>query len=140
MNEKLGPDQLRSTAAKITKVEGKPSEIPMPPGWDAPGTIHTPTGLNPIVEFEEPGDMFEGVFLGARPPKGTMKSPIYDFAERRTGEIVSVWGTTILDTKLAMVSPRKGDLMGIQYLGTVETSRGMNPAKEFRVVILQRGS
>lgn len=61
--------------------------------------------------------------------KGKYKSNLYT-AKKRNGEIVKIWGSTVLDSRLANMG--KDDIIRITYLGKVPTDKG-NPYRDFKV-------
>jgi len=60
------------------------------------------------------GESIEGVYLNMKPEVGVNKSNIY-VIETISGEILSVWGSTVLDDKMSYV--KKGDTIRITYQG-----------------------
>lgn len=108
-----------------------------------------PTGFNPLIDFQdEPGRWVVAKFIGTRFNIGPNNSAMYDFEaynpETKQTVVVSLWGSHILDRKMELLT-NKGSLTAgkfcfIQYLGSVNTSRGMNPAKNFKIVVIKDGA
>lgn len=48
---------------------------------------------------------------------------------------VGIWGSTVLDRKMMAANPDAGAYTVIVYLGDEPTSKGLNPAKIFRVFV-----
>jgi len=63
---------------------------------------------------------------------GVNKSMMYTLKTERDG-IVALWGSKVLDEKMAHVNI--GDLVRITYLGLGEAKRGMNPPKLWKVEV-----
>ena len=70
---------------------------------------------NPIHNFEEE-KILKGVFVSREDNVGPNNSKLYTI-EKENGERVSVWGNTILDSRLKNVL--EGEEVGIAYLGKV---------------------
>ena len=107
------------------------------------------TGFNPLIDFEgEPGRWIVAKYLGMRPDIGPNSSAMYDFEaiNPESGQtfVASLWGSTILDKKMEMLltkgSLKPGKFTFVQYLGSVDTSRGMNPAKNFKIAVIKDGA
>jgi hypothetical protein len=107
-----------------------------------------PTGFSPVMQFgPDPEHWQTGVyhiarFLGVKYNVGPNKSNMYEFElpdEKNMMQVVSLWGSTILDNKMAALGDalRPGKYLFIQFLGETPTARGLNPAKDFRVAILK---
>lgn len=108
-----------------------------------------PTGFNPLIDFqEEPGRWIVAKYVGARHDIGPNASMMYDFEafnpDTKQTVIVSLWGSTILDRKFELLvskgSLKAGKFCFVQYLGVVNTSRGMNPAKNFKIIVIKDGA
>ena len=65
-------------------------------------------------KFEKEGDFVAGVYLSKQSDVGANKSLVYNL-EQPTGKIISVWGSTVLDTKMNLI--KFGDDIKIIYLG-----------------------
>lgn len=91
--------------------------------------------LTPTVDFYRPGTYIYGEYLGSRTLKlGARFQIMYDLKRPDNGEIVSIWGSTILDNRMKRAGFEMGDGIFIQYLGNVDVATaGMNPAKNYRV-------
>lgn len=106
-----------------------------------------PSGFAPLIQFgPDPENWIEGTwiiarFLGQREDVGPNQSMMYEFEvtgdKGKTFEPASFWGSTIFDNKFVQLAARPGDWIYIQYLGTIETSRKMNPAKQFRLAVVK---
>lgn len=107
-----------------------------------------PSGFAPLIQFSadgsadwQPGFWIIARFLGMRTDVGPNESAMYEFEvtsdKGKTFEVASLWGSTIFDTKFTQLAARPGDWVYIQYLGEVETSRKMNPAKQYRMAIMK---
>jgi len=78
-------------------------------------------------------------YIGERHGVGPNESAMYEFrVPQKDGTMLpaSLWGSTILDTKIAQVKPMALDWLFIQYIRAVQTKRAKNPAKDFRVMIV----
>jgi hypothetical protein len=104
-------------------------------GWEGKGTRRVASGINPMAKFERPGSTVVGVYRATREKVGVNESRVYDFADPETGELFGVWGSTILDQRMAAALPRPGDFVRIVYLGDVETGRGQSDAHNFEVAV-----
>jgi len=98
--------------------------------WGTTGQ-EAPSNLTPAADWQAPGEYIDGEYLGFTADVGPNKSRLYHLKHR--GDFVSVWGATILDARMDTLNPPRGAQVMIQYLGTVDTGRGLNPAKNFRV-------
>ena len=74
-------------------------------------------------------DFIDGVLLEKRQDVGTNKSNAY-YIETQPHNVVMVWGSTILDDRLSLVSV--GEKIRITFKGTEESKRG-NDLKIFKV-------
>ncbi len=92
-----------------------------------------PSGLLPVIDFERPGDYMVGDLMEIRENVGPNKSRQYVLQHIPSGEVVCVWGSTILDAKINALNPEANAVLYIKYEGTVDTARGLNPAKQFYV-------
>ena len=73
----------------------------------------------PTWDFKEESE-FEGVFTGVEAEVGPNKSNLYSF-RKESGEIVAVWGNTLLDTRFKNLSI--GDEVKIIYKGKMESPK-----------------
>ncbi len=78
---------------------------------------------------KEKGDSIVGVLLEAADNVGANNSKLYTLEVE--GKPVAVWGSTILDPKMAAMKP--GDLIKIEYNGKGEAKGGHNAPKLFKV-------
>ncbi len=87
---------------------------------------------DPLVwTYENDGDFIEGVLVGKQPNVGPNNSWIYTI-ETPEG-VKSVWGATILDSR--MVAVKVGDKLKITYKGLGEAKSGHNAPKVFKVEV-----
>ena len=125
----------KATLANIVYPERETqAKMPAIPEFKGKAVKRAPSTLTPIVEFSAPGDYVIGVFKGIRDEVGPNKSHLYDLIQEPTGEYVSMWGSTILDAKFNLADVPIGARLCVIYLGTVPTSRGLNPAKMFELL------
>lgn len=88
--------------------------------------------VNPSVWlYEKDGDFIEGILVNIQEDVGVNKSMLYSI-EALDG-VKNVWGTTILDEKMALV--RVGDKVKLTFKGYSEKKTGKNPAKIFKVEV-----
>lgn len=121
-----------ATITEAPPMEGQ-VEIALPKELQDAQLEDAPSGLNPVVEFNRPGEWVAGTYVGERTLTiGKREQPMYDL-RLTDGQVVSIWGSTILDTRMRQLLPEMGDKLLIQFLGDVPTKRGMTPAKNFRV-------
>lgn len=66
------------------------------------------------------GDVLEGVFVSVKPDVGSNHANVYTF-KKANGEVVSVWGSTILDTRFENLNP--GEEVMVKYLGYPESKQ-----------------
>src|SRR3990167_2866875 len=76
------------------------------------------------------GDLIEGVYIRTEDSVGINKSKLHHFEVQ--AKPLSVWGTTVLDDRMAYVKP--GELVSITYKGTAKNKRGQD-TKIFKVEI-----
>lgn len=105
----------------------------LPEGWDEDNAEEAPSSLTPAADWQRPGQYFAGEYIGSQLQVGPNKSRLYAFRGPE-GEALSIWGSTALDARMDFLTPAKGDMLLVQYLGEVPTSRGLNPVKTFRVM------
>lgn len=85
-----------------------------------------------IWKPEKDGDFIEGILVTRQENVGENKSMLYGL-ETPEG-VKSVWGSTILDERMAFV--KIGDKLKISFKGLAkEFKKGRNPAKIFKVEI-----
>lgn len=80
---------------------------------------------------EKEGDSIIGVLLEARMDVGPNKSMLYTLEERDTRERRSVWGSTILDSRMIQVAV--GEEIKIEFKGLGKKSPGKHAPKIFKV-------
>ncbi len=120
----------------IVSGAGNETDAELPEGFDDADVA--PVGFTPVWKAETPGETLVGTYLGVRdvPIAGRERVPrMYDFASQ-DGEIVSVWESDVLGTKIGFLAPHVGDLMCMIYLGVSPTKKpGQNAAKLFKVAV-----
>jgi len=88
--------------------------------------------INPLSWiYEKDGDCIEGILVKVQDNVGVNKSFLYHI--ETTQGIKSVWGATILDSRMALVPV--GSKLKITYKGLAEAKKGKNPAKVFKVEV-----
>lgn len=70
------------------------------------------------LKTAKPNDSIEGVYTGKEEHVGDNDSNIYSF-EQKDGTVISVWGTTILDTRFKNL--KVGEEVKVVYLGEVDS-------------------
>jgi hypothetical protein len=134
-----------------TIIEGKAGTdygVDLPEFLKKEGTFKkvAPTGFTPLISFGEdpekwqPGSWIIAKYLATRHGIGPNSSEMYDFEitpDGKTFKVATLWGSTILDTKFRLLDAKAGDWIFIQYLGTTETSRKQNPAKDYFLAIME---
>jgi len=89
--------------------------------------------INPDVwKYENDGDAIEGVLVKREDNVGANESTIYSL-ETSPGVFKSVWGSVILDQRMALV--KIGQKIRITYKGLAEKQPGKNAAKLFKVEV-----
>ena len=83
-------------------------------------------------EYSESGDFIEGAYLEIETEVGPNKSNLYKLSIG-PGEVLSVWGTTILDQRMRNVTI--GDKIKITYLGLGCAKTGQHAPKLFKVEV-----
>lgn len=108
-----------------------------------------PSGFNPLIDFQdEPGRWIVAKYIGTRFNIGPNASMMYDFEaynpETKNTVVVSLWGSHILDRKMELLTSKgsltSGKFCFVQYLGAIDTKRGLNPAKNFKVIVIKDGA
>ncbi len=90
------------------------------------------TEINPTVwKCEKDGDFIEGFVLNKEDNIGENKSWLYSI-ETPEG-VKSVWGSAVLDTRMAFV--KIGDKIKITFKGLGEAKPGRSPPKLFKVEV-----
>jgi len=84
-----------------------------------------------IWSYEKDGDFVEGILLKKESEIGENKSWMY-YIETSTG-LKNVWGSTILDSRMAFV--KVGSKLKITYNGLGEAKAGRNAPKIFKVEV-----
>jgi len=109
--------------------------IVMPDYLKAEEWEEAPSFVTPMLRFdpEQCPSIFRGEFIGLRELSlGGRTQRIYRF-RLASGDEVGAWGSTVLDDRMFRLNPSVGDDVTLVYLGDTDTSRGLNPAKVFRV-------
>ena len=82
-------------------------------------------------KYENDGDFVEGVFVRVQAKVGPNESMLYSI-ETSEG-VKSVWGSAILDSRMALVHP--GNKIKITYKGLGEAKGGHKAPKIFKVEV-----
>jgi hypothetical protein len=82
--------------------------------------------------YEKDEDSIEGVLIRVQEKIGPNESMLYSI-ETQEGEVKSVWGATLLDSRMALV--KVGDKIKITYKGLGEAKSGHNAPKIFKVEV-----
>jgi hypothetical protein len=86
----------------------------------------------PAWDFEE-NPVVEGEYLGKQTDVGQNKSMLYRFRQD-DGTVVAVWGSSVLDTKMANIA--EGQRVKIEFLGKKKSpTKGHQPYKDFSVFV-----
>jgi hypothetical protein len=86
--------------------------------------------MSPSHDFEKEKEL-EGVVTGIQTDVGPNSSTLYEI-EKRGGENIAVWGSTVLDSRMKNV--KIGEEVKIVFTGLAkEAKRGQNRAKIFEV-------
>lgn len=89
--------------------------------------------VNPSTwQYENEGDFIEGHFMSVQEDVGPNKSKLYTI-RKEDGSMVGVWGSTILDSRMAVL--QHGDMVKITYKGLGEKKGGKNAPKIFKVEV-----
>ena len=78
--------------------------------------------------YEKEGDFIAGIYLGMRQEVGENKANLYNL--RTEKGVISIWGSTVLDTKLPLLEVN--DDIKIIYLGE-KTGSGSRKYKDFKI-------
>lgn len=85
-----------------------------------------------VVTFENPEDSFEGELVSVTDDVGINHAKVYGFTTA-TGESKTLWGSTVLDSKMAYA--KIGERVRITYKGLSEAAKGKKAAKLFDVEV-----
>jgi len=77
------------------------------------------------------GETLTGIYLGSKKEVGPNKVMMYHLESE--GKPISVWGSAILDDRMAFV--KSGQLIRITYKGLGEAKSGQNAPKIFKVEV-----
>lgn len=80
---------------------------------------------------ENEGDTIQGTLKAVKTDVGINKSNVYVIQTEDAEDPMSVWGSTVLDTKFQEIPV--GSEVKIEYLGTVK-GKGPKPYKDFKVL------
>ena len=80
---------------------------------------------------EKDGDEILGLLLAVQQNVGQNSSTMYTIEEKETREMVNVWGSTVLDSRMKGI--KIGQEVRIVYKGLGDKSPGKNPPKIFQV-------
>lgn len=83
-------------------------------------------------DYENDGDNIEGVLVDVKKDLGENNSTLYQL-ETTPGTFVGVWGSTILDQRMSLISV--GAKIRITYKGLGEKKGGKNAPKIFKVEV-----
>jgi len=81
---------------------------------------------------EKDGDFVEGVLVRKQEEVGVNKSKLYSIETSDKG-VLSVWGSAVLDSRMALV--KEGNKIRITYKGLGESKGGKNAPKIFKVEV-----
>ncbi len=81
--------------------------------------------------YDTEGDFIEGELVQVQEDIGPNHSMLYSI--QTSDSIKSVWGATILDSRMSLVN--KGEKVKITYMGLAEAKSGKNPAKIYKVEV-----
>ena len=81
---------------------------------------------------ENDGDVIEGVLINIQVDVGSNKSKLYGI-EIEPGKMQNVWGSAILDQRMALI--KEGSKIKITYKGLGEKKGSNNAPKIFKVEI-----
>lgn len=129
-------------AAIVSQSEKRGADVDLPDFLKEEGAFsrEAADGFNPLIDFQERiGAWIIARYVGQRAGIGPNASMMYDFEvvkPDKTFMSASLWGSTILDTKMVQLHPEPGEWVFIQFIGFVETSRKASPAKDFRLRIV----
>jgi hypothetical protein len=113
--------------------QSEPLDLPEEMQGALQGWEEAPTWLNPVVSFTEPGHFFIGSLMSVRRDVGPNFSNLYEFADSRTGEVVSVWGGYVLDETFKLINPVRGTKVFMMFYGYRETKGGERKVKVFKI-------
>lgn len=96
------------------------------------GYTEGPSSLTPTANWTTPGEYVEGEYLGVQDSVGPNESRLYNF-KMEDGQIVSVWGGNVLDSRMDMMRPPVGSIVKIVYVGDGNKKPGQNPPRIFKM-------
>ena len=114
----------------VVSEEAEADAFSLPAGFE--GADEAPSSLSPTAEWGAPGESMAGIFLGMQVGVGPNESRLYSF-RLDSGEVVGVWGTTVLDRQMDLLRPENGDSIAIVYVRDGVKKSGQNPPRIFRV-------
>lgn len=81
---------------------------------------------------EKEGDQIEGLLVKVETGVGTNESMMYHIEDIKSHDIIRVWGTAVLDSRMSGI--KEGSQVRITYKGLAEkATKGHKPAKIFKV-------
>ena len=95
------------------------------------GFTEAGSASNETWKPENEGDNIKGTYTALKENVGVNKSNIYMIQRAGETEALSVWGSTVLDTKFQEIPI--GSIVYIEYLGKVK-SKAPQPYKDFKVL------
>jgi len=88
-----------------------------------------PETTSDIWDFDKNPELI-GEFVGKQENVGANNSNLYTF-KTETGELVSVWGSAVIDTRLKNV--QEGDKIKIVYLGETRSQKTGRTYKDYEI-------
>jgi len=99
-----------------------------PEGW------HKTDEQYPLVEFTKKGQIILCRFRSAREINTENGlSFLWDVVLKKTGEIVSLWSSTVLESTRERLHIQEGDEIAIEYNGKVKNKTGGREYKSFSI-------
>lgn len=106
------------------------TDYDLPAGME--GATIAPSSLTPTVQWEQPGNFVKGEYLGMQEKVGPNASRLYNL-RLEDGEVVSLWGATVLDNRMDLLRVPVGATLTVIFVGESVAKKGQNPAKLFKV-------
>ena len=82
--------------------------------------------------YDKKGDSIEGVLISIQENVGTNASKVYNI-KKSSGDVMSVWGSAVLDGLMALIEV--GSQIRITYQGLGDAKSGKNAPKLFEVEV-----
>lgn len=132
--EKAIEKRIEARSAQIVASEKtNETNVDLPEGFQGGSEV---SSFPPTVVFEDPGEFIAGFFNGMKEGVGPNESRMYYIILPHTKEVVAIWGSTILDSKIMHSAVKVGDKILIQRLEDIPSKKkGQSPAKNFRVLV-----